>query len=302
MSFYYLLIILSTVMFGASFVCKDMYRRERGSGVLISLEYTFISSAISLVVFLAMNGFRFECTPFILIMGLLSALNGFGFTLCSFKSLGIINLSLYSLFSMLGGMLLPFLQGIIFYSEPVTVANLVCFLLIVAALLLTLEGGERKRGGTVYYIGVFVLNGMSGVLAKIYNTAPFDKGDAATAAVSYSAMAGFISLVISGALVLYLRGKKNEDAPAMTLKSNIVCGVGGVINRVANYILVIALLHVPSSVQYPMVTGGVMIFSTLACFVLKTKPSKREILSVAIAFIALVILVIPALDIKLFNL
>ena len=297
---YYALIMLSTVMFGANFICNDLYRRERGSSIIISLQYTFISCAASLVLFLAMNGFRFDCTPFLFVMSLLSALVGFGFTYFSFKSLGVINLSLYSLFSMLGGMVLPFLQGIIFFGEPVTVANLICFALIVAALLITVDfGGEKKRGGSVYYIGVFVLNGLSGVLAKILNAAPFDKGD--SPAVSYSVMSGFISLLICGLLLLYLTDKSEEPLPKMTLKSNIVCGASGVINRVANYLLVMALVHVPSSVQYPMVTGGVMIFSTLACFVMKSKPSKREIISVAVAFVALVILVLPFLDIKLFS-
>lgn len=297
---YYALIMLSTLMFGANFICTDVYRRERGSSVVISLQYTLISCAASLLLFIAMNGFRFDCTPFLFVMSLLSALNGFGFTYFSFKSLGVINLSLYSLFSMLGGMMLPFLQGIIFFGEAVTVANLICFVLIVAALVITVErGGEKKRGGTVYYIGVFVLNGMSGVLAKILNAAPFDKG--ANPAVSYSVLSGFISLTVSGLLLLYFTDKSDERSPKMSLKSNIVCAGSGIINRVANYILVIALAFVPASVQYPMVTGGVMIFSTLACFVMKNKPSKREIISVAVAFAALVILVLPFLNIKLFS-
>lgn len=297
---YYALIMLSTVMFGANFICNDLYRRERGSSIIISLQYTFISCAASLVLFLAMNGFRFECTPFIFILSLIGALNGFGFTYFSFKSLGVINLSLYSLFSMLGGMVLPFLQGIIFFGEPVTVANLICFLLIVTALIITVDfGGEKKRGGTVFYIGVFVLNGLSGVIAKILNVAPFEKG--ANPAVSYSVMSGFFSLLISGLLLLYFTNKGTETLAKMSLKSNLVCGASGVINRVANYVLVLALVHVPSSVQYPMVTGGVMIFSTLACFVMKNKPSRREIISVAVAFVALVILVLPFLDIKLFS-
>ena len=297
---YYALIVLSTVMFGTNFICKDVYRRYRGASVTISLQYTLISCAVSLVLFLAMNGFRFDCTPFLFVMSLLSALVGFGFTYFSFKSLGVINLSLYSLFSMLGGMVLPFLQGILFFGEPVTVANLICFTLIVLALLITVDfGGEKKRGGTVFYIGVFVLNGTSGVLAKILNSAPFDKGS--SPAVSYSVISGFISLLISGLLLLYFTNKNESPLPKITLKSNLVCGASGVINRVANYVLVLALVYVPSSVQYPMVTGGVMIFSTLACFVMKNKPSKREMISVAVAFVALVILVLPFLDIKLFS-
>jgi drug/metabolite transporter (DMT)-like permease len=294
----YFLILLSTAMFGCGFICQDLYRRERKSSVLVSLQYSFISSAVSLIVFLAFNGFRFSCTPFVFIMALISAASNFGFTYCSFKSLGIINLSLYSLFSMLGGMMLPFLQGILFYGEPVTVANLICFFLILIALGVTFERNEKRKGGTLYYIGVFTLNGLSGVLSKIFNEAAFDKG--ATPQVSYSVMSGFLTMIIAGLLILYFSERVQEQQPRMSLRSNLVAGAGGLINRVANYILTIALLSVPASVQYPMVTGGVMIFSTLACFLMKVKPSKRELISIAIAFIALVVLVLPPLNIHLF--
>lgn len=295
----YTLILLSTAMFGLGFVCQDLYRRERGSNVLISLQYSFISSCISLLVFLSFNGFRFACTPFVFIMALLCAASNFGFTFCSFKSLGIINLSLYSLFSMLGGMVLPFLQGILFYGEPVTVANALCFLLILVALGVTVERDSGKKGGTVYYVGVFTLNGMSGVLSKIFNEAPFDKGSG-DPLVSYSVMSGLLTVMIAGALILYFSERQKEELPRMSLRSNLISGTGGLINRLANYILTIALLSVPASVQYPMVTGGVMIFSTLACFLMKVKPSKRELISIAIAFIALVVLVLPPLNIHLF--
>ena len=296
---YYALIMLSTLMFGADFILRDMYCRERGSNLVISLQFTLISCSLSTLLFMAMNGFKFDCTWFLFLLALLGALNNFLFAFCSFKSLGIINLSLYSLFSMLGGMMLPFLQGIIFFGEAVTVANLICFLLIVFALVLTVEKNSDKKGGTIYYVGVFVLNGMSGVLAKLLNAAPFDKGD--TPAVSYSVLSGLLSILISALLLLYFTEKStSEKLPRMSLRSNVVCASNGIINRVANYILVIALLHVPSSVQYPMVTGGVMIVSTLACFIMKNKPSKKEVISVAIAFIALVILVLPSLNIKLF--
>lgn len=295
---YYTLILLATLLFGANFVCNDVYRRERGSSVVISLQFTVISCSVSTLFFLAINGFRFDCTWFLFLLALVGAVNSFLFSLCTFKSLGIINLSLYSLFSMLGGMVLPFLQGIIFFGEAVTVANLICFLLIVFALVLTVEKNGDKKGGTLYYVGVFVFNGMSGVLAKILNAAPFDKGT--VPAVSYSVLSGFLSILLSGLLLFYFTEKHPEKLPPMSLRSNIVCAGSGVINRVANYMLVIALLHVPSSVQYPMVTGGVMIVSTLACFIMKNKPSKKEVISVAIAFIALVILVLPSLNIKLF--
>ena len=58
----------------------------------------------------------------------------------------------------------------------------------------------------------------------------------------------------------------------------------GVLNRVANYLLLLSLAFLPASVQYPMITGGVMIVSTLICFFGKNKPTKKELLSLLFAF------------------
>jgi multidrug transporter EmrE-like cation transporter len=231
-----------------------------------------------------MNGFRFDCTPFLFVMSLLSALNGFGFTYFSFKSLGVINLSLYSLFSMLGGMMLPFLQGIIFFGEAVTVANLICFVLIVAALVITVErGGEKKRGGTVYYIGVFVLNGMSGVLAKIFQSAPYE----AASAASYSIWSALVTVVISvGVLIVLGKRVKKPSGKAVALSSCF-----GILSKIGNYMLLIALAVLPASVQYPFVTGGTMIVSTVIALICRQKPSYREYISVGLSFAGVMILV-----------
>lgn len=280
---YYGLIILSVVMFGGCFALNDVYRKQRGSSLKISLQFTLISSFAALIILLAANGFKFEFTAFTLIMALIASVNGKLFTFCGFKALGLINLSLYSLFSMLGGMVLPFLQGIIFYNEKITLAKIICFALIFLALLLTVEKGEKKRG-TIFYIGIFVLNGMSGVISKIFTSAPFEK----TSATGYSILTALCSVLLSAAILPFF--KNTENTPKNTASSVAVASANGIINRVANLLLVIALAHVDASVQYPMVTGGVMIVSTLICFFGKNKPSKKEVLSVAVAFIGLLLL------------
>ena len=54
--------------------------------------------------------------------------------------------------------------------------------------------------------------------------------------------------------------------------------------------MIIALAHVDASVQYPMVTGGVIIVSTLISLFEERKPSKKEVLSVVVAFLGLLLL------------
>ena len=188
---------------------------------------------------------------------------------------------------MLGGMVLPFLQGIIFYSERLTIAKILCLLLIGAALCLTVSRSEKKSG-TMYCVGIFVLNGMSGVLSKIFSSSSFEK----TSSLGYSIWISICTVVISGLLLLLLRNTKAQ-AP-YTLKTFGISASRGVVNRIANLLLVVALAHVDASVQYPMVTGGTMLVSTLLCFFGPRKPSKKELISVVFAFFGLLMLfVVP---------
>ena len=273
---YYVLILLSVLLFGGCFALDDMYQQHRGSGVRISVEYALTSALAGLGVLTIINGFRLECTPFTLLMALLNVLLSFGYTFCTFKALGAINLSLYSVFSMLGGMALPFLQGILVYGEALTFGKILCVLLICIALALTIQRGHSTRN-YIYYAGVFLLNGASGMLSKIYTASALPKAGPA----EYSIL---ICLCTACTASLMLPLLRKQDVPKLALKSTAIGAFSGAGNKVANFFLVIALSHVDASVQYPMVTGGVMIVSTLLCFLGPKKPSHREILSVLIGF------------------
>ncbi|MBQ3085013.1 MAG: hypothetical protein IJC46_06170 [Clostridia bacterium] len=281
---YYGLILIAVLLFGGSFAFNDQYRRLRGDSLKISLQFSLISATAGVIILLVVNRFELECTPFTLLMALLSALNGFGFTFCAFKALGRINLSLYSVFSMLGGMVLPFLLGILFYNERFTLTKGLCLAFIVLALLLTIKRGEGK-GGTIYYIGIFLLNGMSGVLSKLFTELPFEKATAE----SYSIWGALWTVALAALLLPLFRKKEPTKETFASLGFGALAGAA---NRIANLLLVVALAKVETSVQYPMVTGGVMIVSTLICFFGQNKPSKQELLSVVFAFFGMLILFI----------
>ena len=78
--------------------------------------------------------------------------------------------------------------------------------------------------------------------------------------------------------------------PHYTWQAFGVSSLNGAINRTANFLLVIALVHLDASIQYPMVTGGVIIVSTLVCFFRKEKPTNKEVVSVLVAFIGMLAL------------
>lgn len=279
--------MLSVVMFGGCFMLNDVHRRMRASCLKVSLQGSLLSAVAGVVVLLLVNGFQVHFTFGAVLISFFASVNTIVLSYCGIMALGTINLSLYSLFMMLGGMMLPFWQGIFFYEEKLTVAKIICFVLICIALLVTVEKGKGNKKAVIYYIAIFILNGMSGVFSKIFVSLPDNTATPGDYSIALALWTGLLSSLL---LAIFFRKKQDDGVPPLTWKSALVSASSGGINKIANYCLTIALLHVDASVQYPMVTGGVMIVSTVTAFLTPNKPKAREIISVAIAFVGLLVL------------
>lgn len=284
----YGLLTLSTVMFGFMFWFKDIFRRNYGSGLCATYVMSIGGGIFGFIALAVINGLKFEFSLFAFIMAVLSAVNALLFSFCSLKALDKINLSLYSLFSMLGGMTLPFISGILFHGEGLTIGKIVCFILITVALCLTVKK-DNKKSGTIYYIGVFVFNGMSGVISKAYQALPFEKISSA----GYSVLTALVAIFLSAFLLLVTKGEKRK----INLPCIFAMAGTGILSRIGNWLLLVSLISLPASAQYPFVTGGTMIVSTIISLFGKNKPTKKEIAAVMLAFAAVVILVLLPSDV-----
>ena len=270
-------------MFSLQFWFNDRYQKHCGSSAKAAVLFSLGTNLAGLLALLVINRFRLEYTPFTLLMALAVGLDGILFLYCSLKAFAVINLSLYSVFSMLGGMVLPFVLGIAVYHEPLTWGKGLCFLFTAAALALTAEKGGKKSGWP-YYAGIFMLNGMSGVLAKIFQATDLPK----TSAAGFSVLSAAAGAVLSLALLPAVKGR----LPKLKLRPAADMAAYGAVNKAANFLLLIALEHLPASAQYPFVTGGVMIVSTLICYLTPDKPAKKDLAAVALSFAGILLLVI----------
>ena len=280
---YYLILSASAVLFSFVFIFSDRYRAVNGSGLNSTLKFTAGSHLAGLIALLIINRFRFEFTLFTALVALVAAADVILFNICSLRALEKTNLSVYSVFSMIGGMALPFAAGIIFFGEELTAGKLICLLLITASIALTVKKKD-SGGGLLYYAGVFVTNGLYGVISKFFTAAEFHK----TGNASYSAMIEGFIVIICLILLVFFRDKNIR----ITLKTSFYMGGYGVMCAVGNYLLLIALSVLSASAQYPFVTGGVMIISTVYSFFTPNKPGKREIASVILAVIGVTVLVL----------
>ena len=290
---YIALICFATFLFSVQFVFNDVYQRGEGANVVTAMLFSGLTGIAGIIMLVLTNGDAFQYSLFSMLLAFLSAAKNVLSAYLSIMVLSRANLSVYSLYSMLGGMLLPFGYAILFCGEPLTWQKCVCTVLVMGALLLGLRGKDsapeekRQQGSPLpWYLGVFVMNGLSGVFSTIHQRA----GEIAVSASAYSLMERVWGLLIVVVVLFVCRSRGQAIRLQKPLRS-IGSTVGfGVITTLANLILLIALLHVDASIQYPIVTGGVIVLSLMWDWILGKKPNRYAVGAVAVSFGGLIFL------------
>ncbi len=271
---YYLMITVASVLFSLQFMFNGNFQKENGSGLDSALNFAIYSSAIGAVLMLILNGFMLEFSLFSFILAVIMAVISILFSYSSIKVLKKVSLSMYSMYSMLGGMLIPFLYGVTIGGEDFKISRMLCCILIVIALALTVKKEETKSGAFKYYAMVFMLNGLTAVVSGIHQS-----NSMAVDSESFLAISRII--VVIACVVVKIIVKDNNYR--INMKSLLYSGGYSLFNCVGNLLLLIALLHLPVSVQYPMVTGGTIVLATVISAIRHEGINSREIVAAGIA-------------------
>lgn len=280
----YALVIAATLLFSLQFFFNQRFQQSYGTDLKASLVFSLYKSIVIIVLMFFIAGFKIQFTWFSLLMATIYAVSGILMSYYSLKAFSVANLSVFSIFSMLGGMILPFFLGILFYDEPLTVFKLICCLLIVVAVLLNIRSGKQNKKAFLYYFAVFFLNGMAGVISKIHQSSTYAHVDS----TGFMIWSSIVTVLICGAWLLI--GYKK--IPLVKGKGLLFVSGYGIFNGLGNLFLLIALAVLPASVQYPLVTGGVMVCSTIISTVRKEKLTARDYAATAIALLASIFIVL----------
>ena len=278
----YLILILAAFLFAVQFLFNQQYRRLKGEGLDATMTFSLYTSAISFVILFALGRFQLHITWFSLLIAVLYAAVCLLSSYAGLKAFGTANLSVYSIFMMLGGMLLPFAYGILFANEALSFAKALSILLICAAVGCSFEKGAEGKNAYRFYAAIFILNGLVGVLSKIHLSIP------ALAVDSYSFMATIQLALLAMCLLYCLMTRQSIPKPSGKL---YLCLSGyAVCNGIGNLFCQIALTSLPASVQYPIITGGVMVFSTLISLARRESIGGKTYLAAALACLSTILI------------
>ena len=301
---YYLYLLIAVILMALQFSVNKYYQSKNGSGILTSLLYTTLSGFATGAIFFALNGFVLNVTPLSFLIAISIAVLCLCYSLLGFKIFSMGNFAVYTMFLMLGGMLLPFLYGLIFLGDAQNLSPLSLAMRIIGVVLLILsmlcgitdskeDASKHSKTTRVLFVVlcilVFFLNGFVSILSKLHQ---IEDVNPTVDNNSFVFLTNTINGIFSGfALFIMMLIKKEPPKLAPAFKPWMLAAavaVYALCNGVSYLLqLLAAASTMPASVQYPMMTGGSVVLTALAGYLFfHESQSHRALIGTVLAFAA----------------
>lgn len=284
---YYILLIIAALLFSAQFMVVKAYEKDTPKTVNSAARFSAFSGFFTFLIFFTVNGFHVSFSWFSIALALCMALISIFINFLGVKILSMGDIAVYSLFMMLGGMILPFLAGIIFLGEPITVWNVIGVVLLIGALVLPVFDTKKKskKCTKLFYVLcvlLFILNGVSSIITKLHQVDVRGVPTSDFVVLIYGMQCIFSTVVsiATGRLT-----HKNGAWQKINLRT-VICGLlFAIVSGTAYYLQLRSAIYVNATALFPIISGGTLVFSAiLGAVIYKEKPSVMQIAQVAVAF------------------
>jgi drug/metabolite transporter (DMT)-like permease len=294
---YYIYIFLAVFLFVIQFGVLKLYQKNVIQSLISSLLFVFITSIVAFFIFIIIGGFQIttESVFFALAVAVSILLsNVLGILVISLGKIGV-----YTMFVMLGGMILPFFYGIIFLQEDITVIKIIGVLIMTISMFLPMFDNKIKcKTRNLFYILcfiAFILNGCVSIFSKA-NQITLNTVPATNFLVLYSMFSAIFSFIGICIMLSYKKNKKENILilkRTITVKPLLLAVAFAIVNNFGSFLLLISATNIEASLQYPIVTGGTIVLSAIMGKLLfKEKIGKFTLIGLIITFLATTLFVV----------
>lgn len=218
-------------------------------------------------------------------MTVLSGIASIGYAVLGVFSAKYGKVSIFTMFLMIGGMFLPYLFGIIFLNEAVSVFKIIGMVILIAALVTNSIFEAKKTQNEIKVkpifwilcIVAFILNGASSIIVKIHQTS-----ENALSTFGFMTLSSFFTALIIGVtFVIYYFGPFKKEQPE-TKKSPWILILFSLcfalLSGASSMCVVECAKTMPAVLEYPFQTGGTTILTAILAWIFfKEKQDKKSI-------------------------
>ncbi len=282
------MIVLAVILLAGDFAVNKLYQKRYGTSLETGLKFNALIGLFTSIIFFAINGFKFEFSAFSILMAGIVALSVMSYNILGFRVLRSGSMAFYTLFLMCGGMFVPYVWGVLFLHEKLSLMHLAGLILIIFAIALT--ANDKKLPGKrilALCVIIFFLNGISSVAAKMHQ---IEKTYFCITETEFVIATGIAKFIIAAIAYMVVKIGKNDKNADKCNKSGFAWGVFLIVLSTLlsglSYILQLnGAKNLPATVLYPLITGGTIIFSSVTGIIFfKEQISKKLILSIIVCF------------------
>lgn len=283
---YYAFLIASAFLTAGQFIFLKLYQKAQGESAFGAAVFSVFVGVTQMAFTFAVNGFKLSFSVFSLVCALIMSALVITSNILGVKVMKMGRLSVYTLFLMSGGMVVPFLYGVLFLNELPKALHFVSLALIMLSLVIpAFEKSAEKKSSKLFYLLCCVLFFVNGAVSSVIKTHQIGKNAVNT--FEFLFLIAMFQTVISSIIAL---SSATTEKPLDVIKKKkpLLFGVGfGIVNGLASLLQFSSAAHINASVQYPILTGGSIVFSALLGYlVFKEKINKYTAISIAVAFFA----------------
>lgn len=278
----YIMLTSAALLLATDFAVNKVYQKLCGTSPEASLFFNSVLGLSTAVIFFVANRFRLSFSPYSVLMCVLMSTLVMTYNIIGFRILKQGSMAIYSLFLMSGGMVLPYIWGLVFLNEPFSLVRTVGLAVIIGGVFLSNFSSEKINLKQICMcMAVFVLNGLVSIVSKMHQ---IEVNYQCVSTIDFVILGGIFKFLIAGFLFLNRKNKNGQKSNNIS-KSLSVIILSAVAGGISYFLQLYGAKSLPATVLYPFITGGSIVFSALIGAVLfKEKLCKRLVVSIALCF------------------
>lgn len=312
----YVFLLSACVCFSVQSIFSKLYQKKSGGSITACLINSIMTSFLGALycvgyAFVIQSDILFSMTRPALVYSIIYAVAGMVSTVVFLFGLNFGNLSILMTYSLLGGMVLPFVYGVLFCNEEFTLFKCIGTLLLLISLIPPAYDSykndvvEKKKSSNLIFpvlcILVFFCNGMTGVVAKAHQMSP-----EAITSDQFVMLGSFektiLSLIIFGIYILFTRSNKSTANKSFGITANGVLILGfyllcyAVIHSMGDILSLLCASKMDSSIQFSLISAFCIFFTAIiGWLVFKEKISKPQRLSFVFIILGILLVILSSI-------
>lgn len=310
----YLYLAGACAFFSVQFIFSKLYQRRTDGTLHAAMWSNLLGALAMLVIFFPANligsGRLLFATPSAWLWGLAYAACGVVCGACTILAMKHGSVAAVTVYTLLGGMVLPFIYGVLALGEQPSVWRYIGTVILVVSILppLFMNGktgtGEQRsvRSRITFAVCVALIFLTNGGVSVITTASQRDPAMAAVNSTDFLLVTAVLRMAAAAVLIAILSAKQRRafvptdtrtGKPVTALVLGLLAGilfVYAACNGIGNVFNLECAKTMDASLQFPIISAACIVLSAVwALIFFREKPSKGDLISIALSIVGIVL-------------